>query len=74
MIFIFVGQINSGILIVDESQNSVMSVVTDRAQGASSMKDSEIEIMVHRRLLDDDAFGVAEPLNEVVISITDTMK
>ena len=39
-------------------------MLTDRSQGGTSMNDGEMEIMVHRRLLYDDAFGVGEPLNE----------
>lgn len=38
--------------------------MTDRAQGGSSMADGELEVMVHRRLLHDDAFGAGEALNE----------
>lgn len=41
-----------------------LNVVTDRAQGAASLKDGQIEIMVHRRLLADDQKGVDESLNE----------
>ena len=41
-----------------------VTVLTDRSQGGSSMNDGDMEIMVHRRLLYDDAFGVGEPLNE----------
>ena len=29
------------------------------------LENGEIELMVHRRLLYDDAFGVGEPLNEI---------
>jgi lysosomal alpha-mannosidase len=41
-----------------------ISVLTDRAQGGTSLHDGEVELMVHRRLLHDDAFGVGEALNE----------
>ncbi|CAO2610985.1 Lysosomal alpha-mannosidase [Lemmus lemmus] len=41
-----------------------LTVVTDRSQGGSSLKDGSLELMVHRRLLADDARGVAEPLKE----------
>jgi len=39
-------------------------VYLDRSQGGSSMADGSIEIMIHRRLIHDDARGVGEPLNE----------
>ncbi|XP_011300932.1 lysosomal alpha-mannosidase isoform X1 [Fopius arisanus] len=41
-----------------------MSVLNDRAQGGSSLRDGDLEVMIHRRLLNDDAFGVGEALNE----------
>lgn len=41
-----------------------LNVVTDRAQGAASLEDGQIEVMVHRRLLADDGKGVGENLNE----------
>ncbi|KAL5280981.1 MAN2B1.2 family protein [Megaselia abdita] len=41
-----------------------MAVLNDRAQGGSSLSDGSLELMVHRRLLRDDAFGVGEALNE----------
>lgn len=47
-----------------EDDNLRMAVLTDRAQGGTSMQDGVIELMVHRRLLRDDAFGVGEALNE----------
>jgi hypothetical protein len=39
-------------------------VATDRAQGASSLEDGELEVMVHRATPEDDARGVGEPLRE----------
>jgi len=42
----------------------VLSVVTDRTQGGSSLADGQLEFMVHRRLVSDDNRGVAEPLDE----------
>ena len=41
-----------------------LTVMTDRAQGAASLTDGELEFMLHRRILVDDGRGVAEPLNE----------
>lgn len=54
--------INSKIYIEDEY--SRMAILTDRAQGATSLRDGVIDVLVHRRLLVDDAFGVGEALNE----------
>ncbi|CAN0477443.1 unnamed protein product, partial [Hapterophycus canaliculatus] len=41
-----------------------LSVLTDRAQGCSSLSDGELELMAHRRLLTEDQRGVGEALNE----------
>ncbi|OQR94399.1 lysosomal alpha-mannosidase [Thraustotheca clavata] len=41
-----------------------LNVVTDRAQGCSSLKDGQLELMVHRRHVADDHHGVSEALNE----------
>ena len=41
-----------------------MHVVVDRSQGVASLRDGEIETMVHRRVLRDDGLGVGEALNE----------
>lgn len=43
---------------------AALSVVTDRTQAGSSMVDGSLELMVHRRLQNDDSRGVGEPLNE----------
>ncbi|KAF2364115.1 Glycoside hydrolase family 38 N-terminal domain [Trinorchestia longiramus] len=54
-----------------ESSNDMGSfvVLNDRAQGGSSLSDGQVELMVHRRLLDDDAFGVGEALNETAFGV-----
>ncbi|KAL3526248.1 hypothetical protein ACH5RR_010904 [Cinchona calisaya] len=56
--------INLGIYLEDE--NLEFSVLVDRAVGATSLVDGQIELMLHRRLLHDDARGVGEALNEEV--------
>ncbi|XP_055592932.1 lysosomal alpha-mannosidase-like [Uranotaenia lowii] len=47
-----------------EDEKSRIAVLNDRAQGGTSLEDGVLELMVHRRLLRDDAFGVGEALNE----------
>ncbi|CAH0492604.1 unnamed protein product [Peronospora farinosa] len=54
--------ITTGAYIKDSERQ--LNVVTDRAQGAASLADGQVEVMVHRRLLVDDNKGVDEPLNE----------
>ena len=61
--------VNSRIFIRDEitenyNSSRQLTLVTDRAQGGSSITDGSIEIMLHRRILHDDGLGVREPLNE----------
>ncbi|KAK6153871.1 hypothetical protein DH2020_013510 [Rehmannia glutinosa] len=56
--------INLGIYMKDE--NTEFSVLVDRSVGGSSIADGEVEIMLHRRLLNDDGRGVDEALNETV--------
>eukprot|EP00123_Amoebidium_parasiticum_P016348 comp23400_c0_seq1/m.38816 comp23400_c0_seq1/g.38816 ORF comp23400_c0_seq1/g.38816 comp23400_c0_seq1/m.38816 type:complete len:1049 (-) comp23400_c0_seq1:168-3314(-) len=41
-----------------------LTVLVDRAVGGTSLASGQVELMVHRRLLHDDARGVDEPLNE----------
>jgi len=54
--------INSKIAIEDSTHR--LAVINDRSQGGSSIFDGTLELMVHRRLLRDDGFGVGEALNE----------
>lgn len=50
----------------DEKKQTLLSVATDRNQGAASLANGQIEFMIHRRTLADDARGVDEPLNETL--------
>ncbi|KAK0401146.1 hypothetical protein QR680_015614 [Steinernema hermaphroditum] len=51
-------------MIYIEDKASQLTIFTDRSQGGSSLKDRQVELMVHRRAFHDDNFGVAEPLDE----------
>ncbi|KAL2939654.1 hypothetical protein RDABS01_033812 [Bienertia sinuspersici] len=61
--------INLGIYVEDGTKE--LSVLVDRAVGGSSIMDGQIELMLHRRLLHDDARGVGEILNETVCALDD---
>ncbi|CAJ1974897.1 unnamed protein product [Sphenostylis stenocarpa] len=56
--------INLGIYLKDKSKE--FSILVDRAVGGSSIIDGQLELMVHRRLLEDDSRGVDEALDETV--------
>eukprot|EP01017_Pseudomicrothorax_dubius_P048213 TRINITY_DN8740_c0_g1_i11.p1 TRINITY_DN8740_c0_g1~~TRINITY_DN8740_c0_g1_i11.p1 ORF type:complete len:253 (-),score=68.77 TRINITY_DN8740_c0_g1_i11:123-881(-) len=55
--------ITSAIYIEDAERR--LTILNDRAQGGASLSPGQIEIMIHRRTLADDAKGVEEPLNEL---------
>ena len=48
---------------VAEERRQVWLLV-DRAEGGTSRQAGQMELMLHRRLFNDDAFGVGEALNE----------
>lgn len=56
--------VNSRIFLRDQTKNKQLTLVTDRSQGGSSIRDGSVELMLHRITLDDDNLGVGEPLNE----------
>ncbi|KAL3720554.1 hypothetical protein ACJRO7_005378 [Eucalyptus globulus] len=56
--------INLGIFTTDNKTE--FSVLVDRAVGGASIKDGQIELMLHRRILKDDSRGVGEALDEMV--------
>jgi len=45
--------------------NKAAFILNDRSQGGSSYKNGNLEIMIQRRLTQDDGRGVGEPLNEL---------
>merc|ERR1711990_354398 len=47
------------------------TVLSDVSQGGASLADGELELMVHRRVQDDDSRGVQEPLNETMCGCGD---
>ena len=49
---------------IENDKKMRLTMVTDRSQGGGSIHDGEVELMIHRRLMYDDAFGVQEPLDE----------
>jgi lysosomal alpha-mannosidase len=59
--------VTSRIYIQDTKRNIQLTILNDRSQGGASIKDGDIELMLHRRLLKDDNLGVGEPLNETGI-------
>ncbi|CAG9794567.1 unnamed protein product [Diatraea saccharalis] len=56
--------VTSRICIHSLNSSVEMCVLPDRTQGGTSYNEGEIELMVHRRLLTDDGFGLEESLNE----------
>ncbi|XP_030940374.1 probable alpha-mannosidase At5g13980 [Quercus lobata] len=56
--------INLGIYLKDNRNE--LSVLVDRSVGGSSIRDGQLELMLHRRLIRDDSRGVGEALNETV--------
>ncbi|KAL4187433.1 hypothetical protein AMTRI_Chr09g18980 [Amborella trichopoda] len=56
--------LNLGIFMEDDK--SELSILVDRATGGASIRDGELEIMLHRRMIFDDSRGVGEALDENV--------
>ncbi|KAK8811390.1 hypothetical protein WA158_003124 [Blastocystis sp. Blastoise] len=50
--------------IEDKKENIRLTVLVDRAHGVSSQKEGRMEIMIKRRTIGDDGYGVGEPLTE----------
>eukprot|EP00850_Spirogloea_muscicola_P005017 SM000022S07231 [mRNA] locus=s22:665524:679079:- [translate_table: standard] len=61
--------VNAGIYISDTDKDLELSILTDRSLGGTSLKDGQLELMLHRRLLHDDHRGVGESLNETTCTM-----
>jgi len=57
--------VQSTIAIQDINTNEGFAIIPDRAQGGASLSQGHIELMLHRRLRNDDYRGVGEPLSEL---------
>jgi len=63
--------VNAMIAVEDTAAKTQLAIITDVTQGGSSLKNGQIEMMVHRRVMKDDSRGVQEPLNETMCGCND---
>lgn len=56
--------VNSHLSIIDTATKQRVSLLVDRSQGGTVLRDGNLEIMIQRRTTMDDARGVGEPLDE----------
>ena len=63
--------VNAMIAVEDTAAKTQLAILTDVTQGGSSLKNGQIEMMVHRRVMMDDRRGVQEPLNETMCGCND---
>ena len=56
--------VTSHAFLTDSKTGYRMNVLTDRAQGGSSIEDGQLEFLIHRRLVQQDICRFKEPLDE----------
>ncbi|XP_064076019.1 lysosomal alpha-mannosidase-like [Vanessa tameamea] len=61
--------VTSRICLQSVNSSAGLCILTDRTQAATSYNEGELELMVHRRLLTDDGFGLEETLNEEAFGV-----
>ncbi|BFZ17491.1 hypothetical protein BsWGS_20530 [Bradybaena similaris] len=54
--------VTSKIFIQDDAAKKQLTILPDRPQGGSSLSSGSVELLVHRRSINDDDLGLAEPL------------
>lgn len=57
--------VTSHIYMTDSESGYRMNVLTDRAQGGGSIENGQLELMLHRRLVQQDFCLFKEPLDEM---------
>lgn len=63
--------VNMMLALQDKKQGAELAIMTDVSQGGASLAPGELELMVHRRIQQDDSRGVQEPLNETMCGCND---
>ena len=58
--------ITSHVFMTDLKSGYRMNLLTDRAQGGGSVEDGQLELLVHRRFVQEDLGMFKEPLDEMV--------
>jgi len=66
--------INAHISIKDETVDKQLTLLVDRAQGGSSLNDGQLELMLHRRLVQEVDDGLREVLNEKAFGVGLTVR
>ncbi|KAL7638179.1 UNVERIFIED_CONTAM: hypothetical protein RMT77_011804 [Armadillidium vulgare] len=61
--------VTSRLILRSQNGEGDAAILNDRAQGGSSLSDGEMELMVHRRLQQDDSKGVYEVLDEIAFGM-----
>jgi hypothetical protein len=62
--------VSTAMYVRDEDGGKQLSILPDRGQAGASLRDGEMELLIHRRLVVDDNRGVEEPLNETTGGIS----
>ncbi|KAN0028185.1 hypothetical protein ACTFIV_010018 [Dictyostelium citrinum] len=62
--------VNAIAYIQDPDQALQLTIVTDRSRGCASLRDGQLDMMMHRRTLKDDGRGVGQPMNESTQIVT----
>ena len=51
-------------IMINQTDGQSVALINDRSQGGTSLKEGQLELMIHRRIGTDDKRGVGEALRE----------